>query len=145
MAWRRPGDKSLYEPIVVSLLTHIYASLGLNELTQIPAWISNHTPCGIELLIHSILNGATVAIWEWISNFIPHSITDVITQLGLKIIHVSNRGPIASDNHLNGKVSQMKFSSLAAPLSLWQLTVQVVTKVRQNDICVSVSKAHSEG
>ena len=38
MAWRRPGDKPLSDPMMVSLLTHIYvtrpqyASLGLNEL-----------------------------------------------------------------------------------------------------------------
>ena len=32
MAWRRPGDKPLSEPVMVSLLTHVYASLGLNEL-----------------------------------------------------------------------------------------------------------------
>ena len=32
MAWRRPGDKPLSEPMVVSLLMHIYASLCLNEL-----------------------------------------------------------------------------------------------------------------
>ena len=32
MAWRRSGDKPLSEPVMVSLLTHIYASLGLNEL-----------------------------------------------------------------------------------------------------------------
>ena len=32
MAWSRPGDKPLSEPMMVSLPTHIYASLGLNEL-----------------------------------------------------------------------------------------------------------------
>ena len=32
MAWRRPGHKPLSEPMVVSLLTHLYASLGLNDL-----------------------------------------------------------------------------------------------------------------
>ena len=32
MAWQRPGDKPLSEPMVVSLLTHIHASLDLNEL-----------------------------------------------------------------------------------------------------------------
>ena len=32
MAWRRPGDNPLSEAMMVSLLTHIYASLGLNEL-----------------------------------------------------------------------------------------------------------------
>ena len=33
MAWCRSGDKPLSEPMMVNLLTHIYASLGLNELT----------------------------------------------------------------------------------------------------------------
>ena len=33
MAWRRPGDKPLSEPMMVRSLTYIYASLGLNELT----------------------------------------------------------------------------------------------------------------
>ena len=32
MAWRRPGDKPLSEAIMVNLPTHIYMSLGLNEL-----------------------------------------------------------------------------------------------------------------
>ena len=32
MAWRWPGDKPLSEPMMVKSLTHIYASLGLNEL-----------------------------------------------------------------------------------------------------------------
>ena len=32
MAWRRPGDKPLSELMMVRLTTHIYASLGLNEL-----------------------------------------------------------------------------------------------------------------
>ena len=39
MAWRRPGDKSLPEPMLVGSLTHIYASLGLNELMVV---YSNH-------------------------------------------------------------------------------------------------------
>ena len=34
MAWRRAGNKPLSEPMMVSLPTHIYASLGLNELTK---------------------------------------------------------------------------------------------------------------
>ena len=32
MAWRRPGNKPLSEPMVISLLTNIYASLSLNGL-----------------------------------------------------------------------------------------------------------------
>ena len=34
MAWRLPGDKPLFEPMMVSLPTHVYASLGLNELNK---------------------------------------------------------------------------------------------------------------
>ena len=36
-AWRRPGDKPLSRPMMVGLLTHIYASLGLNDLTTTPS------------------------------------------------------------------------------------------------------------
>ena len=32
MAWRRVGDKPLSEPMMFSLLTHVNASLGPNEL-----------------------------------------------------------------------------------------------------------------
>ena len=32
MAWGRPGDKPLSEPMMVSLLTHICVDLGLSEL-----------------------------------------------------------------------------------------------------------------
>ena len=44
MAWCRPGDKSLSEPMMVSLLTwRIYASLGLNELIKQPTKNMVHT------------------------------------------------------------------------------------------------------
>ena len=40
MAWHRPGDKPLSEQMMVSLPTHIYASLGHNKLTRlIRSWI----------------------------------------------------------------------------------------------------------
>ena len=40
------------------------------------------------------LNGCTIELWEWISNFIRHFIMDVITYpfLGLKLYHVSKGG-----------------------------------------------------
>ena len=38
MAWYRSGDKPLFEPMMVRLSTHIYASLGLNELTALPVF-----------------------------------------------------------------------------------------------------------
>ena len=41
MAWRRRGDKPLSEPMMVSL-RRIYASLGLNELSLMPTYISNY-------------------------------------------------------------------------------------------------------
>ena len=40
MAWHRPGDKPLSEPMMVSLLAHIYASLGLNQLSRNRAFSS---------------------------------------------------------------------------------------------------------
>ena len=48
MAWRRPGDKPLSEAMLVCLLTHIYASLGLNKLR-----CKNKTNC--EVLSHLAL------------------------------------------------------------------------------------------
>ena len=44
-------------------------------LTLIPAWISNHIHYKMWNEITSpfpIFNGATVEVWEWRSNFIPH-------------------------------------------------------------------------
>ena len=40
-------------------------------------------------------NGATVDVWEWISDLIPHFIMDVITYpcKDKKLVHVSIRGP----------------------------------------------------
>ena len=38
MAWRRPGDKPFSEPMMISLLIHIFAALGLNELNQTADW-----------------------------------------------------------------------------------------------------------
>ena len=40
MAWCRPSDKPLSEPLWVSLLTHVYPSLGLNELTSEKTFLS---------------------------------------------------------------------------------------------------------
>ena len=37
MAWRRPGDKPLYEPVMVSLLTHICVTR--------PQWVNHNLYC----------------------------------------------------------------------------------------------------
>ena len=38
MAWRRPGDKTLSEPMVAYFADAYYASPGLNELSYNSAW-----------------------------------------------------------------------------------------------------------
>ena len=49
-------------------------------LTSIPTWISNHMPSKwrMKLLIHS-QTSTLLQRWEWIRNFIPHFIMDVLT------------------------------------------------------------------
>ena len=51
-------------------------------LTLIPAWLSNYIHCKVwDEITYLFLNfnGATVEVYEWISNFIPHFIKYVIT------------------------------------------------------------------
>ena len=68
MACRRTSDKPLSEPMMVSLLTHIYASLGINELTDIfQPWICNYIHYKkLEAIICLFpnFNNATVEVWE---------------------------------------------------------------------------------
>ena len=50
-------------------------------LTLIPTWISNYMPrkvCGEITYLFLSFNGATIEVMEWIINFIPHLIMDVI-------------------------------------------------------------------
>ena len=52
-----------------------------HELSLIPAWISNHMPCKVwDEITYRFpnFNGATVEVWERISNFIPHFTMGVI-------------------------------------------------------------------
>ena len=54
----------------------------LRDGSLIPAWISNNMPCKVwDEITYPFpnYNGSTVEVWEWISNFIPHFILDVIT------------------------------------------------------------------
>ena len=67
-----------------------------HDLTLIPACISNHTPSKVwDRITYPFLNfnGCTVEVYEWISNFIPHFGCNYLSMLGLKLIHVSKRGP----------------------------------------------------
>ena len=68
------------------------------RLSLIPTWINNHIPSKAWDEITSPFpnfNGCTVQVTEWISNFKPHFIIDVILliHVGLKLIHVNEWGP----------------------------------------------------
>ena len=70
----------------------------LHGLDVIPAWIYNHRPSKVwDEITYPFqnFNGCAVEFWEWISNFIPHMIMNVITSsmLGFKLNHVSKGGP----------------------------------------------------
>ena len=93
MAWCRPGDKPLSEPMMVNLPTHkcvtrphwvnrIFMGPLLLTETLIPAWINNHMPSKMwDEISYPFpnFNSYTVEVWEWISNFISHIIMNVIT------------------------------------------------------------------
>ena len=63
------------------------------------------------LLIHSQTSTvATVKVWDWISNFIPHFTGHVIylSMLSFKLTHVNKRGPVSlrpkHDDVINGNI-----------------------------------------
>ena len=57
----------------------ISSPINYFRLTLIPRWISNHVPCR---MWHEIHIRSTVGVWEWINNFLPHFIMNVIIILG---------------------------------------------------------------
>ena len=64
------------------MLYTLNEDLGPFLLTLIPAWISNYTHYNVwDEITYLFLNfnGATVEVYEWISNFIPHFTEHVIT------------------------------------------------------------------
>ena len=63
------------------LILMIWVPFYLFGLTLIPAWykyISSKVWVEITFPFPNF-NGCTIEVWEWISNFIPHFIMDVIT------------------------------------------------------------------
>ena len=68
--------------IILSGTFNLRGHFYLHGLNYIPAWISNHMPSKVwEQIIYSFPNFSVsnIEIWEWISNFIPHFIMNVIT------------------------------------------------------------------
>ena len=100
----------------VSLVTTI-GTILLTWIDLSPAWIS--------IYIHDKLwdgitypfpnfNGATIEVWEWLSNFVPHFtwhfIAYPISMVGLKLIHVNKRG---QGFRTGGKQSSSKLSDVS--------------------------------
>ena len=62
-------------------ISHTCSPFYLHGLTLIPTWISSHIPSKVwDEITYPFLNfnGCTVEVWEWINNFTPHLIMDVI-------------------------------------------------------------------
>ena len=65
------------DPFIPRLLGPFY----LHGFSWISAWLSNHMPSkvwGETIHLFPNFNGATIEVEEWIDNFIPHFILDVI-------------------------------------------------------------------
>ena len=82
MAWRRPGDKPLSEPMMVSLLTHICVTRPQWVKTNIHAtiWIetSYHTtPCN--LVVCKCDRAATINVGMWLKNIVPTTTINYLT------------------------------------------------------------------
>ena len=60
MAWRRPGDKPLSEPIIWLVYRRIYASPGLNELMYVQFLLSVHYSDIIMSVMESQIIGVSI-------------------------------------------------------------------------------------
>ena len=68
--------------------------------------------------------GATVEVWEWISNFIPHFIRawDYLSMLRLKLIHASKRRPSWLRHEINLPRNHLtKLSTTKCELKWWNI------------------------
>ena len=75
-------------------MSNIYGPFYQCGLTLIPAWLSNHMPRNVwDEITYQFpnFNGATIDVWEWISNFIPHFIMNVITYHEYEELHTKGR------------------------------------------------------
>ena len=87
--------------------------------TLITAWISNHTPCKVwDEITYPFpnFNGATIEVWEWISNYIPHFKMDVITHSSTLKYHRLLKSTLRGDHGLRTAHSQL----ISGLLMTWQ-------------------------
>ena len=86
-SFKKIGTK--FHPLMGGQAPVIPVSLGSfykHGLTLIPSWISNlfHYKMWDEIIYpFPNFNGATVEVWEWISNFIPHLLSIMIPHNGV--------------------------------------------------------------
>ena len=62
-----------------------YDNMDLGQHCRIPAWVNNHISSKVwDEIAYPFpnFNGSIVEVQEWISNFIPHFMLDVITYPG---------------------------------------------------------------
>ena len=81
-----PWEQIALKVIVAHVSSNPFYS---HDLTLISAWITNHTHMKVWNEItypFPNFNGGTVEVWEWISNYIPRVIMDVITKAKYKYI-----------------------------------------------------------
>ena len=70
------------EEVCLSKIDSIEATSIWFDQYGLTTWITNHMPGKVwDELTYPFpnFNGATVEVWEWIGNFIPHFMIDVIT------------------------------------------------------------------
>ena len=80
--WTNMGSLSNKFLCFLKLIQPNRVSFYYHDLTLIPAWISNHMCSKVwDEITDPFPNftGGTIKVWEWISNFIPHFVMDVIT------------------------------------------------------------------
>ena len=117
------------------------------------AWISNHMPSKVwdEITYpFPIFNSCTVEVWEWISNFIPHFIMDIIPIHAGVDCDVLSWDPTVSDMKgcFNKPVSycivikginRMNVADLELMTSwYWILTQACLSILRRHEIKVSI-------
>ena len=85
MAWRRPGDKPLYEPMMVCLLTHICVTR--------PQWVKSSIWQNAKMITHKwhLISYALV----WVMGYILWVLSDTIITQSVNSPNPCNRCPIA--------------------------------------------------
>ena len=121
-----PGGK--VELCLIQNVINIRGAIYQHGLNLIRACISNHSDtvkCGMKLLIHSqtsTVQALGVEVWNWINNFTPHFIKDVITYMSwdYNLNHVGKWAPVECGKQDSLDVFDVSINYI---LVLWQILV----------------------